>query len=36
MRKRRAVSVSGVDQEGERERTTVEVSKELDGIRTGG
>lgn len=27
MRKRRAESVSGVDQEGERERTTVEVSK---------
>ncbi len=27
MRKRRAESASGVDQEGERERTTVEVSK---------
>jgi len=27
MRKRRAVSASGVDQEDERERTTVEVSK---------
>jgi hypothetical protein len=36
MRKRRAVSASGVDQEDERERTTAEVSKVADGIRTEG
>ena len=36
MRKRRAVSASGVDQEDERERTTAEVSKIVDDIRTEG
>jgi hypothetical protein len=30
------MSVSGVDQEDERKRTTVEVSKLVDGIRTEG
>jgi hypothetical protein len=36
MRKRRAESASGVDQEDERERTTAEVSKLVDDIRTEG
>jgi len=36
MRKRRAVSASGVDQEDERERTTAEVSKIADDIKTEG
>ena len=35
LRKRRAVSASGEDQEGERKRTTEDVSKGLDDIETG-
>jgi hypothetical protein len=36
MRKRHAESASGVDQEDERKRTTAEVSKVADDIRTEG
>ena len=36
MRKRRAESASGVDQEDERKRTTAEVSKVADDIKTEG